>query len=159
MPGTGSAVTPAAVQAAVHLFDVQPALAYRPRKFRSLGSKNFAGENPPYGASIYYHLKTTSTETPALTITDADGKKIAEIKGGKEAGLHRLQWNLQLSPQGKGGAFLFRPVPAGEYSATLRVGEHNLRKQIVVEWEEQRERIRSARQYELRDAELNSSSK
>ena len=54
-----------------------------------------------------------------LTITNLDGAKLGETKGAKEAGLHRLGWRLMQpgTPQGA-----YRPVPAGEYIATLRVG-------------------------------------
>jgi hypothetical protein len=147
-------ITPAVLHAEVHLFEVKPALAYRPRNLRSLGSKNYVGENPPYGANVYYRLKDASKETPILTITDADGKTVAELKGGKEPGLHRLQWKLQQSPAGK-GAFVFRPVPAGEYTATLRVGERIVRRRITLEGENERQIIRSAQQYQHRLRGLN----
>lgn len=134
------------LQADVHLFEVKPALAYRPRSFRSLGSKNYAGQNPPYGAAIYYYLKDTVKNTPSITISNSDGTTIRELKPAKELsqtsrqpGLHRIQWNLLPPQQGgkKGGSVLdFQPVKAGEYTATLRIGERAMSKKIRVEAEE-----------------------
>src|SRR5262249_93061 len=125
-------LTPAILQADAYLFDVKPVLAYYARSFRSLGSKNFAGQNPPYGAGIYYYLKDAVKNTPTITITNRDGNTVRELKPGKgdgrfaTPGLHHFQWNL-LPPKGKkGGGFDFRPLPAGEYTATLRIGERTL---------------------------------
>jgi hypothetical protein len=134
-------LTPGVLKADVYLFDVKPALAYRPRSFRSLGSKNYAGPNPPYGSGIYYYLKNGVKNTPTLSITNSDGATVREWKPGKDdgkAGLHRIQWNLLPAKQGgkKGGGFDFRPMPAGEYTATLRIGERTLSKKIRVDAEE-----------------------
>jgi len=135
-------LTPAILQADAYLFDVKPVLAYYARSFRSLGSKNFAGQNPPYGAGIYYYLKDAVKNTPTITITNRDGNTVRELKPGKDSqaakpGLHRFQWNLLPPKQGKkGGGFDFRPLPAGEYTATLRIGERTFTKKIRVEAEE-----------------------
>jgi photosystem II stability/assembly factor-like uncharacterized protein len=140
-------LTPAILQTGAYLFDVKPAVAYRPRSFRSLGGKNYAGQNPPYGTAIYYYLKEPIKNTPTITIINSDGNPVRELKAGKEggqsarqAGLHRYQWNLlqpkQGGKKGGGGAFQFRPVPAGEYTATLRIGDRILSKKIRVEAEE-----------------------
>jgi photosystem II stability/assembly factor-like uncharacterized protein len=138
-------LTPAVLQADVHLFDVRPAFAYRPRSFRHLGSKNYTGQNPLYGTAIYYYLKEPIKSAPTITITNGDGKTVRELKPGKgngqfgKAGLHHFQWNLLPPKQGgkKGGfGFEFGPVPAGEYTATLRISEWALSKKIRVETEE-----------------------
>jgi hypothetical protein len=139
-------LTPSILAEDVHLFEIKPALAYRPRNLHSFGNKHYAGTNPPYGAGIYYSLKQNSKDTPMLTITDAHDKKIAELKGGKDAGLHRLEWKLQQDSRGKGkdaggkgkdarggGRFAFRPMPAGEYTATLRIGEQISSKKFRVD--------------------------
>jgi hypothetical protein len=124
------------LQADVHLFDVPPALAYRPRSFKSSPGKAYIGQNPPYGAGIYYQLKNTQTEKPSITITDAAGRKLAEYEGAKEAGLHRVTWKMQQpTKQPKGTPLVFRPVPAGEYVATLRIGQRTWSKAIKVDVE------------------------
>ncbi len=116
-----------------YLCDIKPATVYRQRFLRTLGIKAYAGQNPPYGAIIYFFLKEPPAEVPVLTIADAKGKKIAELKGAKETGLQSLVWNLNRldakgAPQGS--------VPAGEYQATLRLGKEAVSKKIQVEVEE-----------------------
>jgi hypothetical protein len=107
-----------------------------------LGSKNFAGQNPAYGTGIYYYLKAAVKDSPTITIADSDGNTVRELKPGKsdgqfaKPGLHHFQWNLLPPKQGKKGGFDFQPVPAGEYTATLRIGDRVLRKKIRVEAEE-----------------------
>jgi len=88
-----------------------------------------------------------SRTPPTITITSSDGKTLRELKPGKDdgqaakPGLHRFQWNL-LPPKlggkkgGGGGGFEYRPPPAGEYTATLRIGERVLSKKFRVEAEE-----------------------
>ncbi len=59
------------------------------------GGKLYAAPNPPAGAHVYYHLREGTKETVTLTITDAAGKKMTEIKGTADAGLHRIVWPLR----------------------------------------------------------------
>jgi hypothetical protein len=141
-------IAPPVLFSEAYLFDIKPALAYRPRNLHSLGTKNYAGENPAYGAGIYYYLKANAPAAPVIVVTDVHGKKVAELKGGKEAGLHRLQWKLTQGEPGKGGAgfgpFGFRPIPAGAYTVELHLGERVLRKEVQVQAEEQAEPARLA---------------
>ncbi len=118
---------------AVYLSDIRPAQAYRQVTIRKLGIKSYAGENPPYGAGFFYYLRSDVAATPELTIADADGKKVAHLKGSKTAGLHRLQWDLNL-PDTKSDDY--NPVRTGAYVANLRVGNQLLRKSFQVETEE-----------------------
>lgn len=101
-----------------HLFEVKPANAFRRRALTDLGIKAFTGENPPYGASIYLYLAKPGA--PEVTIQDAAGKKVLELKASKEAGLQRLGWNLNKSGS---TALLFNPVPSGEYTVTVKLGD------------------------------------
>ena len=82
--------------------------------------------NPPRGAAIYFALKERPARPARLTIVDGAGKVIAELATVAVAGLHRAQWDLR-----KGGA----PVPAGEHTARLQVGEIVLTKKFRVEAE------------------------
>jgi photosystem II stability/assembly factor-like uncharacterized protein len=138
-------LTPAVLRADAYLFDVKPALAYYARGFRSLGSKNYVGQNPPYGTGIYYYLKDAVANTPTISITSSDGKTLRELKPGKDdgqagkPGLHRFQWSLlppKLGGKKGGGGFDFRLPAPGEYTATLRIGERVLSKKFRVEAEE-----------------------
>jgi hypothetical protein len=116
-----------------HLFAIRPAIAFRPRILHTLGSKTFSGENPPYGAGIYLHLREAPKEAPTVTITDLAGKKITEFKAAKTAGLQRLSWQLAAPDAPKG---VFRAVPPGTYTATVRVREIMLQRQFQVEADE-----------------------
>jgi hypothetical protein len=127
-------LTPEVLAADVHLFEVKPAVAYRPRnKLSWAGTKTYQGANPPYGAGVYYYLKEPLAAAPKLTITDAKGNKVIELKTSKDAGLHRAAWLL--SAGGAKTPAVFRTVPAGEYQVTLRVGERTWRKPVKVEAE------------------------
>ncbi|MBA2301046.1 MAG: hypothetical protein H0W08_00265, partial [Acidobacteria bacterium] len=87
-----------------HVFDVRPAIAYIPDTQKGISvesSKHFRGQNPERGSGISYYLKTPAAADVKITITDITGREIRSMDGPKEAGLHRVQWNL--SPQGGGG--------------------------------------------------------
>lgn len=126
-------MTADALRQEAHLCDILPAHAFRQRALKNLGIRAFSGENPPYGAGIYYYFAQPLAENPTLAINDAKGKKIAEVKGFKEAGLHRLTWRLN-EPGAKDGAY--QPVPAGTYTVILRAGQRETSKTVEVEAEE-----------------------
>jgi hypothetical protein len=105
---------------AAHLFTIRPAMAYRQRTLHTLGIKTYSGENPPYGAGIYLYLREVPKDEPLVIITDSAGKKLAEFKAAKSAGLQRLSWRL--APPGS-KQDIFRAVPPGTYTATIRTGE------------------------------------
>ena len=54
-----------------------------------------AGENPPYGASIHYHLKSELEDSVTLEILDETGAMVRSLKGGGDAGINRLYWDLR----------------------------------------------------------------
>jgi photosystem II stability/assembly factor-like uncharacterized protein len=133
------ALTPKVLEAEAHLFDVKPATLFFYRGSHGWsGARSFAGANPPYGAVIYYYLKAAANKPVRISIADALGNPVAELEGAKEAGLHRVVWNLRLLvPVGPMG--LLRPgpsVPAGDYAARLKVGERTLVQRIRVAAEE-----------------------
>jgi photosystem II stability/assembly factor-like uncharacterized protein len=107
--------------AAVRLFDIKPVTAPRMRSLYSLGSKHFAGQNPPRGATIYYWLGEKAMAAPQLIIRNVRGTKIADLKGRQDAGLHALNWNMPAE------------TAAGEYTATLLVGEQKSDRKFTIE--------------------------
>jgi photosystem II stability/assembly factor-like uncharacterized protein len=132
-------LTPKVVEADAHLFEVKPATSFPYRRSEGWpGARMFAGANPPYGAVLYYYLKAAQEKPVWITITDAVGNPVAEVRGGKEPGLHRLVWDLRVAlPAGPAGIIRTGPpVPAGEYAARLKVGERPLVQRIRVEAEE-----------------------
>jgi photosystem II stability/assembly factor-like uncharacterized protein len=115
-------LTAAVRQKSAHLCEVRPVMAAQEDQGRGLtGGRSYVAANPPFGAFIYYMLRQPSTRPVKVVITDALGRGLAEMVGGKEAGLHRVVWNL------RGGAGIglqgARLVPPGDYVARLYVGD------------------------------------
>ncbi len=126
-------LTPAALAEDFYLCDIRPAAAFRRVVKRNLGIRMFAGENPSYGAAIHYYFRQPPKQMPLLTITDAQGIKIAETQGFTQPGLHKLTWLLNV----KGTKTTdYHPVPSGVYTVTLEIGERKLRKTVTVESDE-----------------------
>jgi photosystem II stability/assembly factor-like uncharacterized protein len=87
--------------------------------------------NPPYGAVFTYHVaQPPAGETKlVLNITNAAGAQVRRLELPKDAGLHRVAWNLSSEPPppeqgggrggGRGGPPQGPPVPPGRYRATL----------------------------------------
>jgi hypothetical protein len=117
-------LTPNVAAAGLHLFSIENAVAFRYRVYSNdqfLGEKRFVAANPPYGAAISY-LVGAASETQAveaaasrsdvadgddssqqravdpgarITITDASGATVRELRGPADAGLHRVRWDLK----------------------------------------------------------------
>jgi photosystem II stability/assembly factor-like uncharacterized protein len=83
----------------VHLFAPQP--AYR---FRNITAPSTPyddptiGENPRYGASINYYLKSPLPGGITLTIMDQKGEVVRKLTGTNTAGLNRVYWDLRYEP-------------------------------------------------------------
>jgi len=81
---------------AAHLFT--PRAAYRFRGLTvpySSSDDPTAGQNPPYGASINFYLKTAPKAEPSIKIVDAEGKTLRTIRGTRSAGMNRVWWDLR----------------------------------------------------------------
>jgi photosystem II stability/assembly factor-like uncharacterized protein len=92
---------------------------------------NFATPNPPFGATLHYHLREGLSESNGkilVAIEDAEDESVCQITGPNTAGLHRVIWDLRRSPQlpereGGRGRRNRRPGPLvgpGEYTVTLK---------------------------------------
>ncbi len=124
-------MTPAVLAAPAYLFDVKPATLFRPRGARGLRpGKNYLAPNPPFGAAIYYSLRTRPAGPVRLTVLDARGRPVAELPAPGEPGLHRVQWGLRPGDSDEG------LVPPGEYAVQLQVGGQVLTKRLRLEAEE-----------------------
>jgi len=83
----------------VHLF--APRAAYRfhtnttPMAF---SHDQTVGQNPTYGASINYWLKTPPSGDVSVTILDGSGRTVRTISGTKLSGLNRVYWDLRGEP-------------------------------------------------------------
>jgi photosystem II stability/assembly factor-like uncharacterized protein len=82
----------------VFLFDSRPGTHYRMFNRRGVtGHKDFHAPNPPYGAMITYYLKARSSQLVRITITEKGGRVIREMTAPRDAGLHRVVWDLRYS--------------------------------------------------------------
>ena len=116
------------------------------------------GENPPYGASINYYLKTAGTAQVKIAILDEKGQTIRTLDGTKDRGINRIWWNLRyelskesrlrtrhlhapwvvVGPQGwrplpvRGGGRMVVKVPPGRYTVKLSVGENKFSQELIV---------------------------
>jgi len=81
----------------VHLFAPRPAYRFRfAEPPMSAWYDPVTGQNPPYGASINYWLKS-SKDSVSIALLDASGKEVRTIKDApKAAGINRVTWNLLL---------------------------------------------------------------
>ena len=151
----------------VHLFDLAPATHFRlyGRKGNT-GHKWFAAPNPPYGAVINYYVKDKPKDDVKITITDASGSVVRDLKGPKEAGLNRIVWDLRLNPaappppsQGEGGGGFFGAprgprVQPGVYTVKVAAGDKSASGNVTVQ-EDPRIQIVAADRGKLNEAIAN----
>jgi hypothetical protein len=123
-----------------------------------LGQKTWTGQNPPNGAIVSYYLKSEAKTAPTLTISDAAGRVVRQIRTvPRDSGVNRAVWDLRYEgPQQPadtatrrpgtpgtppadeeegGGRFAFNNGPyvmPGEYTATLRANDKTLTTKIQV---------------------------
>lgn len=142
------------LNAELHLFDSRPATQYRVYGNKgSTGHKQFAAPNPPEGALISYYVKTkpapaTPPATPRITITNAAGAVVRELRGPAEAGVNRMNWDLRHEPPvrpdpaaaaggGGGGGFGQAArgplVPPGVYTVKVALGAQTATGTVKVE--------------------------
>jgi photosystem II stability/assembly factor-like uncharacterized protein len=116
-----------------------------------------AGQNPAYGATINYYLKSAPSGDVKIRIEDADGQLVRTITGTKLVGINRVAWDLRgeqtkevrlrtspayapeirngnegwrLAPDGGRMSIL---MPPGTYTVKLSVGsEPPLTKSLIV---------------------------
>jgi len=110
--------TPEVAKKDVHLFTPRQAYRFQPVEGPAdAPNDSTTGKNPPYGASINYHLKEEPKEEVVITVLDAQGKTVRTLKteekkegdegdaeGGrgsepfkvpKKAGINRIVWDLR----------------------------------------------------------------
>jgi photosystem II stability/assembly factor-like uncharacterized protein len=135
----------------VYLFDIKPRAHYgfngQGMNYHLFGDKYIEVPNEPEALVINYYLKTPASSGARVTITDVQGKTMAQLAGPAQAGLNRVQWNMQVSTGqppsgrgGRGGGFGAPLAPPGDYLVTLEVGGEKLTKTGRI-----RERIQTPR--------------
>jgi len=89
------------------------------------GDMYYRGENPAFGAAVDYFLKdSVASEAISLSIYDAQGTLVDEVKATNKSGLHRVMWGLRYQNEnaGIGRSRMSGPyVLPGLYTAKLEV--------------------------------------
>jgi photosystem II stability/assembly factor-like uncharacterized protein len=132
-----------------HLFRVRPASIYQYWKDTSYrGQSAYAGENPPHGAILNYHL-ALPMGSAQITIADSAGRVIRRLDVPAEAGtIRRVVWDLRHEPppvesesSTDGNTQPALPhsvaprgpfVSPGRYTATLHAGEARATQTVLV---------------------------
>ena len=125
-----------------HLFDMQPGTQFIPNENGwFLGGRSYRAENPELGTYVHYYLREPVSDDVEITIRDAAGKVVRELKGPKDAGIHRVVWDLRAEPSGPdstglAGALILTDlgpfVLPGEYSVHLSAGGQDHTKTVRV---------------------------
>jgi len=100
----------------------------------SAGKGAFRGKNPPEGATFTFYLKEPGAE-PKISISNAAGQPVAELKPAGRPGFNRVTWDLKRGKEfslDSGGDARGKFVKSGEYSVTLTVGTRKLKEKLVV---------------------------
>jgi photosystem II stability/assembly factor-like uncharacterized protein len=134
-----------ALKAKAHLYRPNTAVRWRSEPMRysmyGVGARRFAGQNPAYGAQIFYSL-TQKADKLSLKVLDYAGKTVVEFsKPNTAPGLHKMDWSLtrqSTAPAGqRGGGGIFRfgqtTVPPGTYRVVMTVDGQEQSQPLVVE--------------------------
>jgi hypothetical protein len=151
-------LTPEILKSDIYLFTPRPSYRFRFKSgVMSRPEDPAAGQNPPYGASINYYLKSPSTDDVEITILDEKVQTVKSLRGTNEAGINRVMWDLRYEPSkqiklrtsplyapyvGVGpqgwrslisGGEQIRPLAApGNYTVKLRVGTQTFTQKLTV---------------------------
>jgi photosystem II stability/assembly factor-like uncharacterized protein len=95
-----------------YLFRPRPAILWDEDKltWHGGGDDMFRAKNPP-DAIFSYYLKSAATGTVKLQIVDGNGAVVKELDGPRQAGLHRVAWDLKKTEQER--------VAPGSYTVRL----------------------------------------
>lgn len=90
-------MTPAVLSSDAHIFSTEPAQMIRYIGERGhTGDMIFRGQNPAPGAIIDYYLREEQDdEEVTITISDASGHHVSNLRAETAAGVNRVQWNLR----------------------------------------------------------------
>ncbi|MBC7896264.1 MAG: glycosyl hydrolase, partial [Cytophagaceae bacterium] len=127
--------------AALRLATPSPAtLGYVARAIPSAGAARYAGDNAPPGALITYVLPAGAPDSVTITMRDARGTQVAQVRGSGGAGVHRVSWDLRhplpYKPVAADAVWFGPPKGAwvlpGSYRLTLASGSTESHATLVV---------------------------
>ncbi len=117
-----------AMAADAHLFAPNDVVLWQRQHSRGTtgGARAYRADSADGGAAVYYRLAERARSV-RLEVRDAMGKTVATLEAPRDAGLHRVGWNLRIAgsePSGGGGRFRFsrgRRAEPGTYVVELEV--------------------------------------
>jgi photosystem II stability/assembly factor-like uncharacterized protein len=92
-------LTPEVTRAPAFLFAPRPAYRFRgitPPMAVSYDATD--GQNPPYGADLNYYLSSVPADNVQISILDARGETVRTVRGTRNVGINRVQWDLRFAP-------------------------------------------------------------
>ena len=152
-------LTPEVLESNVHLFNLRPAYRFHTIEPPVVQQGDpSVGENPPYGASINYYLKTEGAAEVTISIVDEKGQTIRTLDGSMDRGINRVWWDLRyelteeprlrtsplIAPWVKLGPEGLRPFPGreggrtaimappGKYTVSLSVDGKEISRNLLV---------------------------
>lgn len=120
-------LTPDVQSKGAFLFQPRPAYGFFPYDgwADSDGGAVYRGTNPPTGALISYYVKEYTGDPVKISITNSEGRTVANLSAPGNPGVGRVVWDLKptkdlLTEYGGQGKKFFG---SGEYTATLSFGK------------------------------------
>jgi len=110
----------------VFLFSIKPAVQKQYPVFGNYelqGDSHLLTPNEPEEIGDFLYLKNDLKDKPVVKIYDESGHLLKQLEGKKEAGLHRLGWEMRKDGQGRRRSQLLSP---GRYKIVLEAGEAKL---------------------------------
>ncbi len=123
----------------VHLFDIEPRslrLEGAIGNYHFYGDSHLATPNEPNAVVVNYYLKAKPKSPAKITVSDAYGTVLDEIKGAAEAGFHTVLWPMRVRQPGsveqRAGRLRDRPAEPGEYVVRLEVDGRKFEKKAII---------------------------
>jgi photosystem II stability/assembly factor-like uncharacterized protein len=85
--------TPDVLKEKAHLFKPLPVQRWHADPSRGRTNRRFVGDNPPNGATIFYHL-ADKAEKVSVKVFDVEGNAVRTISASGSPGLQRVEWDL-----------------------------------------------------------------
>jgi hypothetical protein len=80
------------------LLPIRTTYAFNEYRLGQASTLMVATPNPPVGAMISYYASPNVSGNLVVTITDDSGRQIRRMEVAKDAGVHRVTWNLRPDP-------------------------------------------------------------
>jgi hypothetical protein len=131
-------LTPEIAAKPAHLFSVPSAMgAYQTPGFADWNGKGvYRGQNPPEGALFTVWVKEFTGDEIKISITNAAGQPVANLKAPGVMGMTRLNWDLRPTEDvltKYGGEDPKKLYPSGDYNAELTYGKTKVKQTFHVD--------------------------